>query len=100
MILYHCFRFKANALRIQKLILTKPVNAERRLQTSVRFLIENGGQLPELQPYSIHLNAVQFYNLDLMLLFVAFLFLFVFLLKIVLRLLYRFLHFAGKQKTE
>jgi hypothetical protein len=88
------------ALRIQHLILTKPTDAEQRLQISIRFLMENGGKLPELQPFSVHLTTMQFYNLDLMLIFAAFLFLFVLLLKNVFIFLFRLFQVGGKKKTE
>ncbi|KAI1698516.1 UDP-glucoronosyl and UDP-glucosyl transferase domain-containing protein [Ditylenchus destructor] len=59
--------YVATARRTQKLIKSKPMSAEERLQKSIRFLEENGGKLPEILPHGRNLNGFVFYNIDVVL---------------------------------
>uniref|UniRef100_A0A915NLX9 glucuronosyltransferase n=1 Tax=Meloidogyne floridensis TaxID=298350 RepID=A0A915NLX9_9BILA len=58
-------RFKLNAERTQKLIMTKPFSGEQRLIESFNFLEQNGGDLKELLPESRNLSTTELYNLDI-----------------------------------
>lgn len=57
--------FKENAVRIANILKTKPFSAKDRLTKSIRFLEENGGKFPELQPDSLNLGFFVFYNIDI-----------------------------------
>ncbi|KAI1698880.1 UDP-glucoronosyl and UDP-glucosyl transferase domain-containing protein [Ditylenchus destructor] len=59
--------YAVTARRTQKLIKSKPMSAEERLQKSVRFLEENGGKLPEILPHvngRIHIIEAKYSKLS------------------------------------
>ncbi|KAH7702339.1 Protein UGT-49, partial [Aphelenchoides avenae] len=58
-------KYKKNAKRVQKLILTKPFSAEERLTKWMAFLEANGGRMPELMSEGRNLGFVEFYNFDI-----------------------------------
>ncbi|KAK0397909.1 hypothetical protein QR680_002330 [Steinernema hermaphroditum] len=58
-------KYKAQALRTQKLVMTKPYGAADRLVKYTEFVAANEGRLPELQIEGRHLSYIELYNFDI-----------------------------------
>lgn len=57
-------KYKESALRIQRILKTKPQTGEQRLLSYIRFLEQNGGHLPELKSIAPHLSVIVYHNID------------------------------------
>uniref|UniRef100_A0AC34PUN0 Glucuronosyltransferase n=1 Tax=Panagrolaimus sp. JU765 TaxID=591449 RepID=A0AC34PUN0_9BILA len=64
-------RYEKAVKRMQNLIKSKPLNATERLLKYTRFLLDNGGKLPELQIEGRKLSAITYYNLDVLALIIT-----------------------------
>ncbi|KAF7633026.1 hypothetical protein Mgra_00007607, partial [Meloidogyne graminicola] len=97
-------RFKLNAERTKKLIMTKPFSSEQRLLASFKFLEQNGGNMKELLPESRNLSTIELYNLDIIFLIIiclVFVFLTIFIsFQIILILLRKSLKKGDKKYIE
>lgn len=62
---YLHFSYKTNARRTSNLIKSKPFSAEEKLLKWTEFVVENGGQLPELQIEGRNLSIIVYHNLDI-----------------------------------
>ncbi|KAE9547508.1 hypothetical protein FO519_009278 [Halicephalobus sp. NKZ332] len=78
-------KYKKAALRIQKLVKSKPLNATERLWQYTRFLLDNGGKLPELQIEGRKLPLYVYFNLDILIPIAVFLIVFPYLCILVIR---------------
>ncbi|KAE9547784.1 hypothetical protein FO519_009003 [Halicephalobus sp. NKZ332] len=58
-------KYNDGAARIQKLMKSKPLNSTERLWQYTRFLLDNGGKLPELQIEGKKLPLHVYFNLDI-----------------------------------
>uniref|UniRef100_A0A1I8B820 glucuronosyltransferase n=1 Tax=Meloidogyne hapla TaxID=6305 RepID=A0A1I8B820_MELHA len=97
-------RFKLNAERTKKLIITKPFTGEQRLLESFKFLEQNGGDLKELLPESRNLSTIELYNLDVLFIIVLILVIIFLIIIIIFRkcwkLLKSFIKKEDKIKSE
>ncbi|KAK0420565.1 hypothetical protein QR680_014762 [Steinernema hermaphroditum] len=91
-------KYKLSAVRISKLIRTKPFKAEERFVEWTNFVIENG-RLTNLDVAGLRLNFVAYHNLDCIAIALIIVALSVFTVYRLTRSLVRVI-FAGKKKIE